>query len=341
MTKMKFGGIATAVMVGFVLSAEATSVALLQGSGRHNNEWDSEFKKLDWDVARFECSPAGIRSFGERSSAFDMALVPPLFNWRREGDKKTGTDVWYLKRDEVDFSAIRKYVENGGMLIVTEAQYLMSVMARYGYPADTPVLTTECFDISETWLPQWDTASYDYYQAGKPTYDWGNREFVQAASIARIYLSVLHDWPRHRMANIWVSTPIVDHDQMPLLLCKVPHTLGRHFDDVVWIGDVRRDADGVRAFVFRRGDGTGVAALWVVDNEVEFGYRRGPTVSLSLPSDTTAYDLMGCRRRLVRKDGVSEIRLTPAPLILRAADPEALLSALDSLAGRVAIPGGM
>lgn len=219
----------------------------------------------------------------------------------------------------------------GSYEIVTESQYLMSVMARYGYPADTPVLTTECFNISETWLPQWNTASYDNYQAGKPTYDWGNREFVQAASVARIYLSVLHDWPRHRMANVWVSRPFMDHALTPLLMCKVPNTLGRHFDDVTWIGDVRRDADGVRAFVFRRGDGTGVAALWVVDADVEWGTKRGQAVSLALPSDATAYDLMGRRRRLACAGGVSEIRLTPAPLILRAADPEALLSALDGL----------
>lgn len=218
----------------------------------------------------------------------------------------------------------------GSYEIVDQVRHLAERLRAYGYPDSTPILTTECFDITETYLPEWGTTSYDSYKAGNAGYAFSNREFVQAASVARIYLSVLHDWPRHRMANIWVSTPIVDHDQMPLLLCKVPHTLGRHFDDVAWIGDVRRDADGVRAFVFRRGDGTGVAALWVVDNEIEFGYRRGPTVSLSLPSDTTAYDLMGCRRRLVRKDGVSEIRLTPAPLILRAADPEALLSALDA-----------
>ena len=82
------GGIAAAVTaVGLAFSAQATSVALLQGCGRHDNEWDAQFRKLGWDVARFKCSPEGIARFGKESGAFDMAMTPPLFNWRRESGK--------------------------------------------------------------------------------------------------------------------------------------------------------------------------------------------------------------------------------------------------------------
>lgn len=221
---------------------------------------------------------------------------------------------------------------DGGTLgardIVEETHHLMERLAHYGYPDTTPILTTECFDITETSLPEWDTNSYDSFKAGKSGYGWNNREFVQAASVARIYLAVLHDWPRHRMANIWVDYPILDHDQMPLLLCKVPNTFATHFGDVRLTDDIRADG-GIRAYVFRRGDGTGVAAVWVVNKEVENGYERGPTVTLPLPADTRAYDFTGTERRLDRTDGAVTLPLTPAPLILRAADPAALAESIS------------
>lgn len=119
----KINVILFAVICGLTFTAQAANVALLKGNGWHDNEWDPQFKLLDWDVARFDCSPEGFKKFGECSAAFDMALIPPLFNWRRIGAKEDKKEGWSLNKDEVDFSVFRKYVQNGGVLIVTEAQY--------------------------------------------------------------------------------------------------------------------------------------------------------------------------------------------------------------------------
>ena len=122
MNKMKTMLAAGAVTwAGF--TAQAASVGLLMGAptSRHNVEWDAEFKKLEWDVSRFECTPEAFERFGKCSSAFDLVMAPPLFNWKR--GEKGGPSDWVLPKDGVDYSVVRKYVEDGGMLIVTEAQY--------------------------------------------------------------------------------------------------------------------------------------------------------------------------------------------------------------------------
>ena len=107
-----------ALAVTAAVSAQATSVGVLLGRSGHNTEWDREFDRLEWDVSRYECTPEGMKEFGRSSASLDFVLVPPLFNWR----KADGKEEWLLPRDG-DYSCIRRYVENGGMIVVTEAQY--------------------------------------------------------------------------------------------------------------------------------------------------------------------------------------------------------------------------
>ena len=105
-------------LMGAAISAQATSVGVLLGRSGHNAEWDLEFDKLGWDVSRYECTPEGMRDFAESSASLDFVLVPPLFNWQ----KVDGKEEWILPKDG-DYSCIKRYIENGGMVVVTEAQY--------------------------------------------------------------------------------------------------------------------------------------------------------------------------------------------------------------------------
>ena len=76
-------------------------------------------------------------------------------------------------------------------------------------------------------------------------------------------------------------------------------------------------------------DGSGIAALWCVNQEVESGFARGPLISVKFGQNVEIYDLMG-NRRTSEKDLKNEmtIRLTPAPLLIKAKDPLLLADAL-------------
>lgn len=221
----------------------------------------------------------------------------------------------------------------GGLDMDEETQRLLDTLARHGYPATTPIINTEMFNIPETYLPQWGAnGSYDSYSVGKPGYDWGLREYIQAVSAARTQIIGLKYHPRLLAINIWVSTPYMDCDLAPLFLCKTVNTLGHHFGDVTYKGDFRH-GDTVRGYVFTRSDGTGVAAVWTTEHEVEHGYRKGGVLVATLPADTRVYDIAGNRRTVsLDASGAVLIPLAPAPLILRAASPNALL---EGLAGAV------
>lgn len=221
----------------------------------------------------------------------------------------------------------------GALDMDEETQRLLDTLTKHGYPITTPILNTEMFNIPETYLPQWGAnGSYDAYQAGKPGYDWGLRESLQAASAARAQLIGLKYHPRLLAINIWVSTPYLDCDLTPLFLCKTVNTLGHHFGDAAHKGDFRH-GDSVRGYVFTRSDGTGAAAVWTTEHEVEYGYKKGGALLAALPADTRVYDIAG-NRRTVSRDAAGHVLLSlaPAPLILRAASPDTLL---ESLAGAV------
>lgn len=215
---------------------------------------------------------------------------------------------------------------DGGSLGVNDmlvaAQYLKDTLAKYGYPDTTPIITSECFNHTSIDIPEWGTDSNDMYQSGRPSYDFSRREFIQAASAMRIYLNVLHDWPRHKMANIWISYPQMDHTLTPTILCKVPNTLLQHFDDVRLVGDVIKNE--WRAYVFERiGAGDAVAAIWLTDERVERGFAPCPQINLSLPSDAKFYDMMGNLRRIS-----NPLTISPALLIIRSSSAQELLNVI-------------
>ena len=211
-----------------------------------------------------------------------------------------------------------------------ELQRLIDQGRRHGYGDETPILCTEGFNIPETFVPEWNAGpDYDSYQAGKPTYDFGHRELLQAFSAMRLYLICLKYWPRVRCFNCWVWHPYLDLRLTPILLAACVNTLGNEFGDVSFAGDVR-PAAGIRGYCFRHlPDGSGVAALWSTLPDVDNGYRSSPVLSVKFTQPVTFLDAMGNPRSACRSpEGYVSIPVTPAPLILKAADPARLLSDL-------------
>jgi hypothetical protein len=211
-----------------------------------------------------------------------------------------------------------------------DAARLIEQMARYGYGEETPIYFNEMFNIPETYFPAWGAGpAYDVYSAGKLTYDFGNREFIHAATAARIWTIVLKYWPRIQNANLWVSRPFLDYYFAPTLFAKVANTMGHHFSDVEYVADIK-PAAGVRGYSFRLKDGTGIAALWCVDHDVENGLKKGPVVGLTFGQDVELFDFMGNpRSAMADADGKVSIPLTPAPLIIKAKDVAALTKTLQ------------
>lgn len=213
-----------------------------------------------------------------------------------------------------------------------ETTRLLVQMKRFGYGPDTPIFFTEMFNIPETFIPQWNAdRSFDEYSAGKPTYDFGNREFVQAASAARAVIIMAKYWPQLRSANFWIARPFMDMHLTPLVLCKAFNTIGHMLQDVRHVADVKPSAR-IRGYVFKRSDGTGVAAIWCIDRDVENGLRRGPRVRVHFSQNVSFCDFMGCRREQpASQDGKTFIPLTPAPLYITASDASILANDLMQL----------
>ena len=212
-----------------------------------------------------------------------------------------------------------------------ETARLLDQMKRYGYGKETPVYYTEMFNIPETYVPAWgaDTA-YDIYQAGKPTYDFGNREFIQACTAARAYIIMLKYWPQVQHSNVWIFQPYLDQYLTPTILCKAVNTLGTHLGYVEYQADVR-PAPGIRGYVFKLKDGTGIAPVWCISHDVENGIARGPLIQVGFQQPVEFCDLMGNRRSAgTDKNGKTEVRLTPAPLLIKAENADLLAKALQN-----------
>ncbi len=212
-----------------------------------------------------------------------------------------------------------------------EAARLIAQGKRYGYGDETPILFTELFNIPETAVPEWGAGpSYDAYPSGKPTYDFGNREFVHAASAMRLYIICMKYWPRIRCANIWCSRPYMDLHLTPILLCKAVNTLGHLMGDVVYTEDIR-PAAGIRGYAFRLPDGSGIAPVWCTSADVENGLKKCPVLAIKFGQPVEFTDFMG-NPRFAAPDQQGYIRMpvTPAPLFVKAKDVAKLAKALQA-----------
>lgn len=199
-----------------------------------------------------------------------------------------------------------------------EIQRLIGQMAKHGYGSATPIDLTEGFNECPLRIREWNTTCNDFYNNGKPTYDFGWQEYLQACWVARTYLICLKHWPQVRSFNIWLSRVAMDLNLTPLAVCKVPNTLGHLLGKPAFKADVR-PAAGVRGYVFEDGQGRGVAALWCTIDKVEDGLEPGPQLLARLSGEPEFLDLMGNRRTAPSAGGITSLQLTSAPLFIRCA----------------------
>ncbi|MEI8039518.1 MAG: sugar-binding protein, partial [Verrucomicrobiota bacterium] len=237
-----------------------------------------------------------------------------------------------------------------------ETRRLLDLMKKYGYGAETPLDYTEGFNASNLLLPEWgldaNGANNDVYNNGRPSYDSGWHEFLQAAWIARTYIICLKYWPQVRSFNIWLSRPYLDMYFAPLDAVKIPNTLGHLLGNPKFKANIQ-PAAGIRGYVFEDEQERGVAAIWCTLDKVDEGMEQGPVIQVKFPGKVPEFiDLMGNPRQAKSKDGQVAIQLSSAPLFLRTekGGADQLIAALNQaavegagLALKVAIqptPGG-
>ena len=202
-----------------------------------------------------------------------------------------------------------------------ETRRMLDLMKKYGYGAETHLDYTEGFNGSNLLLPEWgldaNGANNDVYNNGRPSYDSGWHEFLQAAAIARTYIICLKYWPQVRSFNIWLSRPYLDMYFAPLDACKVPNTLGHLLGNPKFKANIQPTA-GIRGYVFEDEQGRGVAAIWCALDKVDEGLEQGPVIQVKFPGKIPEFiDLMGNPREVKSKDGNVAIQLSSAPLFLR------------------------
>lgn len=213
----------------------------------------------------------------------------------------------------------------------TEVEHLIGRMKYYGYPDSTPILISEAFNMLPYRVPEWNANEWsDGVLCGPPSQDIGNREFLQAGSMARMYLIYLKYWPKVALCHNWQFRPgFLDANLTPHLWLKMVNTLGHLLPDPRFYGDAKPFSD-VRGYVYRQGE-KAILAVWTTNNEVERGRRQGARIEMKLPADASFVDLMGNPRSAVRSaTGVTSVPLTPAPLFVVSKDASALLKALQT-----------
>ena len=220
------------------------------------------------------------------------------------------------------------------------AQALCDLITKYGYPDTTPIFITESSNMLPMYIPSWQAGDWsDSYSGTIPSAAFGNREFVHAGTIARIYLMDFKRWPRLGITHTWQRWLYFDIDFQPYVWPMVVNVLGRMLPDPRYVGSSRPHKD-VLGYVYRPSPKAtdGVMAVWSSSIDLENGVRKSPVLEMKLPADARFFDLMGNERGAKRTaDGFSQLPLTSAPLFVRSADPAALLRALEESRGDFAV----
>lgn len=211
------------------------------------------------------------------------------------------------------------------------AAALVELLGKYGYPETTPTLFTESSNMLPMYIPQWGAVDWsDHYTGTIPSAALGNREFVHAGTLARIYLMDLKRWPRHLLTHTWQRWIVWDMEMQPFFWPMVMNTIGHLLPDPRYVDDFR-PTPTVVGYCYRPSPTAkdGVLALWTSDINVENGVTAGETLTMALPADATFVDLMGNPRTAMRQtDGMVRVPLTPAPIFVRSADVSGLVRAL-------------
>lgn len=208
--------------------------------------------------------------------------------------------------------------------------HFIGMLKKYGYEKE-PIYFIEAFNLIAAHVPEWGATWWgDNWHGGKPGYDWGLREYNQAAWIARGYLIALKYWPKVQHWDFWRHSPFFDLHLMPYAMLNAINTLGNLFGNPVFTEDIR-PAAGIRAYVFRNEKGEGIAGVWYIGNKVEEGLIAGPSLDLNFGDGKPEFiDLMGNPRSYEKKNGVVCLPLNAAPVFIRMSDPRTLAEILKN-----------
>ena len=213
-------------------------------------------------------------------------------------------------------------------------RHLLKRMKHYGYPDDIPILFPEGFNVLPLHIPEWGAKDWaDNYHDVVPSHALGGREALQAAAIARIYLTDLKFYPQVKVIHTWQTHPFFDMAFTPYCFPMVCNTVGRLLPDPRFVGDARPYPD-VRACCYRPTPDAKetVTAVWTSANDVESGVRKGDVLEVDLPRDVRFFDLMGNERRPTAAQR-GRIPLTAAPLFIVSSDGEGVLKAIREARG--------
>lgn len=206
--------------------------------------------------------------------------------------------------------------------------HFISMLKKYGYEKE-PIYFVEAFNLIAAYVPEWGATWWgDNWQGGKTGYDWGLREYNQAAWIARGYLIALKYWPKVQHWDFWRNSPFFDLHLAPFAMLNAVNTLGNLFGNPKFYADIR-PAAGIRAYVFRNEKGEGIAGVWYIGEKVEQGLIAAPSLTLKPGTEKLEFiDLMGNPRSYERKNGSVSLPLNAAPVFLRMKSPALLAEML-------------
>lgn len=103
----------TALLLLPLFPAQAFKVAILMVNHPSQNEFDPAAKELGWETEKF----LGFENFQrliDRLDEFNLVIAPPLFQ---------GIGENFIDTNQYDMSAFRRFMENGGAIVMTDATY--------------------------------------------------------------------------------------------------------------------------------------------------------------------------------------------------------------------------
>ena len=309
------------------------------------NEDESWAKKVGFDE-HFRCVEACMK--GVKRAFAERGLPPPrfceshgtshYFNGRNYDAIDGYLSAAAAKGVKYDVVTVHPYQNiDGGTLgpkdADMETQHLIDQMKAHGYPDSTPIMFTECFNMHPVRIPPWGADGWadSYRMNTQPSQDLGNREFLVAASMMRVYILALKFLPKVQLVHTWSPNPIMDIRFTPYSHIFSANTLGHLLPDPKYFGDAQPYRD-VRGYCFRQGD-KAVMPVWTTNHDVEWGIKRGAILEMDLPADAEFIDMFGNRREAeaVSPDAGTKtvkVPLTPAPLFIVSEDAEGLLAGL-------------
>jgi len=251
--------------------------------------------------------------------------IPTLERYIRSG-KKIGLDYDFVGVHmswSIDEASVASYTDRE-----TNHADIKAMLARNGMET-APFMQAETFYLVQQYIPEWDSVDWcDNYGGGLPAQSLGNREFLHAALLCRMFLIDLESWPRALTSHPWQRPFTLDREMTTYSWSHVPSVLGHLLPDPKFLGRKKLNPV-IRTLGFEQ-SGHGVSAMWSTDHDIERGSKSCHLVRARLPKGVRFYDMMGAERSAKVTDGVTEIPVTCAPILLVADDAAALWSAVQA-----------